>query len=80
MDEVVIAIYDSMTAAETAVDDLQVARVPSAAIRQFAGDPRAGSDDSVVAVTVEDRHASAVMEILAMQAPVSMTESPIDKD
>ena len=29
------------------------------------------------AVTVEDRHASAVMGILDMQAPVCMTEAPL---
>jgi hypothetical protein len=35
------------------------------------------SGDRVVAVTVEDRHASAVMGILDMQAPVIMTEVPL---
>ena len=35
------------------------------------------SGDIVVTVTVEDRHASAVMGILDMQAPVCMTEAPL---
>jgi hypothetical protein len=36
------------------------------------------SGDRVVAVTVDDRHASAVMGILEMQAPAIMTEAPIN--
>jgi hypothetical protein len=35
------------------------------------------SGDRVVTVTVEDRHVSAVMEILDMQAPAIMTEAPL---
>ena len=89
MNEVVVAVYSSASAAERAVEDLKVARVPSAAIRQFVSDPEAdeellevhnrniASGDRVVTVTVEDRHASAVMGILDMQAPVTMTEAPL---
>ena len=89
MNEVVVAVYRSASAAETAVEDLQNARVPSATIRQFVSDPAAqegllelhnhsiASGDRVVTVTVEDRHASAVMGILDMQAPVCMTEAPL---
>ena len=89
MNEVVVAVYRSASAAEAAVDDLAVARVPSATIRQFVSDPAAqegllelhnrsiASGDRVVTVTVEDRHASAVMGILDMQAPVTMTEAPL---
>jgi hypothetical protein len=86
---VVVAVYRSASAAEAAVEDLRVARVPSITIRQFVSDPAAPegllelrnrsitSGDRVVAVTVEDRHASAVIGILDMQAPVSLTESPL---
>ena len=89
MNEVVVAVYRSASAAETAVEDLTVARVPSATIRQFVSDPSAqegllavhdrsiASGDRVVTVTVEDRHASAVRGILDMQAPVIMTEAPL---
>jgi hypothetical protein len=89
MNEVVIAVYKSTSAAGTAVEDLEAARVPSAIVRQFVNDAAApegllevcnhsmASGDRVVAVTVEDRHASAVMGILDMQAPVSMTEAPL---
>ena len=88
MNEVVVAVYRSASAAEAAVEDLKVARVPSATIRQFV-DPAAdegllelhnrsiASGDRVVTVTVDDRHASAVMGILDMQAPVCMTEAPV---
>jgi hypothetical protein len=34
------------------------------------------SGDSLVAVTVDDLHASLVLSILDMQAPVAMTEAP----
>ena len=36
------------------------------------------SGDRIVAVTVEDRHASMVMDILGMQASVSITEAPLN--
>jgi hypothetical protein len=87
MNELVVAVYKSASAAEAAVEDIKVARVPSATIRQFVSDPAAqesllelhnrtiASGDSVVTVTVEDGHASAVMGILDMQAPVCMTEA-----
>ena len=35
------------------------------------------SGDRVVAVTVDERHASTVVEILAMRAPAIMTEAPL---
>ena len=34
--------------------------------------------DRVVAVTVNERHASTVVEILAMRAPTIMTEAPLN--
>lgn len=90
MNEVVVAVYNSGQAAQTAVDDLNAARVPSATVRQFVSDlggredmrelrsPSVSSGDRIVAVTVEDRHASVVMDILGMQAPSSMTEAPLE--
>ena len=89
MNEVVVAVYRSASAAEVAVEDLKVARIPSATIRQFVSDPAApegllelhgqsiSSGDRVVTVIVEDRHAGAVMGILDMQTPVIMTEAPL---
>jgi hypothetical protein len=90
MTEVVVAVYKSAAAAETATADLEVAKVPTATIRQFVSDPAADqqlfevrnrctkSGDRVVAVTVSERHASSVVEILAMQAPAIMTEAPLN--
>ena len=66
MNEVVVAVYRSASAAEAAVEDLKVARVPSATVRQFVNDPAAqegllelhnrslASRRGVVTVTVED--------------------------
>ncbi len=90
MREVVVAVYNSSSAAQNAVEDLTIARVPSATLRQFVSNPHAPEElrelrhsnvalgDRIVAVTVEDRHASVVMDILGMQAPVSMTEAPLN--
>lgn len=90
MTEVVVAVYHSAVAAEAATADLEVARVPTTTIRQFVSDPAADegllevrnrsmtSGDRVVTVTVDERHASAVLDILAMQAPAIMTEAPIN--
>ena len=70
--------------------DLAVARVPTTTIGQFVSDPAAAeellevrnrrttSGDRVVAVTVDERHASSVRGILAMQAPAIMTEAPLN--
>ena len=89
MTEVVVAVYNTSSAAETAIDDLAVARVPTATIRQFVSDPTAKeglleignrsptSGDRVVTVTVDERHAREVVEILAMKAPAMMTEAPL---
>ena len=41
MNEVVIAVYNTASAAEIAIEDLKVARVPSAMVRQFVSDPAA---------------------------------------
>ena len=65
MTEVVVAVYKTASAAETATADLEVARVPTATVRQFVSDPAADeqllevrnrgttSGDRVVAVTVK---------------------------
>ena len=83
MTEVVVAVYKTASAAETASADLEVARVPSTTIRQFVSDPAADgqllevrnrcmtSGDRVVAVTVNERHVSMVMEFLPCRLPPS---------
>ena len=94
MTEVVVAVYRTAQAAEAATADLEVARVPTTTVRQFVRDPaadeeellevrnhhrRTTSGDRVVTVTVDERHASAVLEILALQAPAVMTEAPMKR-
>jgi hypothetical protein len=90
MTEVVVAVYKTASAAETAVADLEVASVQTATVRQFVCDPVADeqllevrnqgttSGDRVVAVTVDERHARTVMEILTMQDPAIITEAPLN--
>ena len=89
MTEVIVAVYDTASAAECAMDDLTVAKVPTAVMRQFV--PRSGANegllevpslsatvgDTAVMVTVDERHTREVVEILAMQAPATMTEAPL---
>jgi hypothetical protein len=40
MTEVVVAVYTTASAAETATADLEIARVPTTTIRQFVAIPR----------------------------------------
>jgi hypothetical protein len=89
MIEVVVAVYKTTPAAEAALADLEAARVPTTKIRQFVSNPaRSGQllevpdvsstgGDKVVAVTVDERHASLVVSILDMQAPAMLTEAPL---
>ena len=88
MTEVVVAVYKTAHAAETAVADLASARVPATKIRQFASNPtrdqelfelrdlRTARGDRAVAVLVEDNHADVVRDILNMQEPAVLTEAP----
>ena len=90
MTEVVVAVFKTASAAEIATADLEVARVPTATIRQFVSDPATDeqllevrdwdtpSRDRIVAVTVDERHANTVVEVLDMQAPAIMTEAPLN--
>ena len=90
MTEVIVAVYNTASAAEIAMADLAIARLPTTTIRQFVSDPAADeellevrnrsttSGDRVVAVMVDERHASAVRGILTMQAPAIMTEAPLN--
>jgi hypothetical protein len=86
MTEVVVALYKNARAAETAVADLMVAKVPTTSI---VSDPAicAGLLDGcklgeapgtgVVAATVDERHASLVRGILDMQGPAVITEAAL---
>jgi hypothetical protein len=88
--EVVVAVFNSAKAAVAAIEDLETARVPSAPVRQFSSredssqgiielrHPTLTRGERIIAVTVEDRHAQVVKEILDMQAPAKMTEAPLN--
>jgi hypothetical protein len=78
MTELVVAVYASASAANMAIDDLEVARVPTARIRHEARQRVAAPGEKVVAVTVEDRHASAVTDILNLQVPIKLAETPFN--
>jgi hypothetical protein len=70
-------VYASVSAANLATNDIAVARIPTAFVcrhRQFVASP----DEKMVAVTVDDRHASAVAEILIMQAPIKLAETHVN--
>lgn len=74
----VVAIYQSASAAEMVLADLLAAKVPSAVIKRVAKvpahDPHCHIVASGVAVTVDERHASVVKEIMDMHAPVAIEE------
>ena len=74
----VVAMYQSASAAEIALADLLAAKVPSAVIKRVAKvpahDPHRRIVASGVAVTVDERHASVVKEIMGMHAPVAIEE------
>jgi hypothetical protein len=75
MTELVVAVYESTSAANMAISDLEVARVPSTVIRREVRDRAFIPADRMVAVTVDDRHVSAVTGILNLQGPVKLAET-----
>jgi hypothetical protein len=89
MREVVVAVFDSARAAVAAIDDLEIARIPTARVRHFGVSPNPdqgifelrhpslAAGDRVVAVTVDDRHVQPVKDILDMQGPKNLTEAPL---
>ena len=74
----VVAIYQSASVAEMALTDLLAAKVPSAVIKRVvkvsAHDPQRHIVASGVAVTVEEKDASVVKEIMDMHGPVAIEE------
>jgi hypothetical protein len=88
MTEIVIAVFDASSAADAAVQDLEVARIPSAVIRRETRDVselRADSSASAwhskqnrewtsVTVAVDEMHADAVTGILNQYGPLQIEE------
>ena len=75
MTETVIAVFDGASAADAALQDLEVARIPSAGIRREVGD----DPKPVVAVTVDEMHADAVTGILNQHGPLHVEERGEDR-
>ena len=88
MTEVIVAIFDREAAAETAVRDLDAARIPHAVIQEFANGP--GPDDAlrplrgrgvpsgnrIVTVTADEQYSPTIIQILDQQAPSIISEAP----
>jgi hypothetical protein len=91
MTEMVIAVFEAVSAADAAVQDLDVARIPSAVIRREIRADSAQPDNrntsgrqsqqscglSSVTVTVQEMHAAAVTGILNQYGPLAPTVPPM---
>ena len=75
----VVAGFDTASLADMALQDLEVARIPSAVVQRYAAadpDQRITPDGhsrgcAMVTVTVDELHAEAVTEILNQHGSVS---------
>jgi hypothetical protein len=72
MTELVLAVFDAASAADAAVQDLEVAGIPSAVIRR--GVPGNRSAPPAVTVAVDEIHAVAVTGILNLYGPLKLEE------
>ena len=81
MNQIVVAVFEGQSSADAAVDDLEVAKIPSAGIkRHAAADPEEritplgfeGHPQGcpLVTVAVDDAHAEAVTGILKQHGSV----------
>jgi hypothetical protein len=80
MTELVFAVFDASSAANAAVQDLEVARIPSAVIQRGVRDGLELRDNSsasarpLVIVAVDEMHAPAVTGILNQYGPLEIEE------
>jgi hypothetical protein len=87
MTEIVTAVFETPAMAEAAVQDLNVARIPSAVIQRGTGDSALRADSNavwhrnanawqrpMVTVAVDELHADAVTGILRQFAPLDVDE------
>ena len=87
MTEIVIAVFETTTIAEAAVQDLNVARIPSAVVQRGAGNSALREDSDgvwhrnanawqrpMVTVAVDEMHADAVTGILRQFGPLDIEE------
>ena len=72
MTELVLAVFDAALAADAAVRDLEVARIPSAVIQLAV--PGGAGVRPLVTVAVGEMHAAAVTGILNQYGPLELEE------
>jgi hypothetical protein len=70
MTELVLAVFDAASTADAAVQDLKVARIPSAIIQREVP----GSARPRVTVAVDEMHTGAVTRILNQYGPLGLEE------
>ena len=87
MTEIVRALFETPATAEAAIQDLSVARIPSAVVRRGSGDSVLRTDSDaiwhrnanawqrpIVTVVVDEMHADAVTGILRQFGPLRIEE------
>jgi adenosine/AMP kinase len=80
MTELVLAVFDAASAADAAVQDLEVAHIPSAVIQRGVRngpelrDNSSASARPLVIVAVDEMHAAAVTGILNQYDPLEIEE------
>jgi hypothetical protein len=72
MTELMLAVFEAASAADAAVQDLEVAHIPSAVIRR--GVPGNHDAPPAAAVAVDEKHAVAVTGILNLYSPLKLEE------
>jgi hypothetical protein len=80
MRELVLAVFDAASAADAAVQDLEVTRIPSAVIQRGVRDGPELRDNSsasarpLVIVAVDEMHTPAITGILNQYGPLEIEE------
>jgi hypothetical protein len=75
MAEVIRAVFAAASAADAAIHDLQVARIPSATIsRANTRESEQGHLRPLVTVAVDNMHADAITGILNQHGPLGIEE------
>ena len=87
MTEIVTALFETPSRAEAAINDLKVARIPSAVVQRGGGGSALREDSNaiwpqnatnwqrpMVTVAVDEMHAGAVTGILEQHGPLNIDE------
>jgi hypothetical protein len=79
MTELVLAMFDAASAANMAIQDLEVARIPSAVIQRGVRNDSSASARPLVIVAVDEMHAPAITGILNQYCPLEIEERAAPK-